>query len=77
MAFKCQNCGKGSVWGHRVSHAKNRTNHLFRPNIQKKRVRVGNHFVSMKLCTNCIKLLKKVDKRKTSQEEMPQVLQTA
>jgi len=54
MAFKCENCGKGISWGHRVSHAKNRTNHMFKPNIQKKRVKIGKRVVSMKICANCI-----------------------
>jgi large subunit ribosomal protein L28 len=71
MAFKCDNCGKGIAWGHRVSHAKNRTNYAFKPNIQKKKVKVGGRFVSMKLCTNCIKTLKKVNKAKVSLEPSP------
>ncbi len=71
MAFKCDNCGKGIMWGHRVSHAKNRTNRVFRPNIQKKRIMVDGRFIRAKLCTNCIKLFRKREKEqetKASQE---------
>ncbi len=68
MAFKCDNCGKGISWGHRVSHAKNRSNHAFRPNIQKKRIEVDGRKISVKLCANCIKTLKKVKKVKASKE---------
>jgi len=68
MAFKCENCGKGISWGHRVSHAKNRTNHMFKPNIQKKRVKIGKRVVSMKICANCIKLLRK--RKKDKQEKI-------
>lgn len=70
MAFKCDNCGKGISWGHRVSHAKNRTNHAFRPNIQKKRIMVDGRLLRVKLCTNCIKTLKKVKKVKTVKESV-------
>ena len=59
MAFKCDMCDKGRMMGHRVSHAKNRTNHAFKPNLQNKKMTVGTRTMSVKLCTNCIKLMKK------------------
>ncbi len=62
MAFRCDNCGKSRSMGHRVSHAKNRTNHAFKPNIQKKRIMVDGVMTRFKLCTNCIKTLHKVKK---------------
>ena len=68
MAFKCDNCGKSRSMGHRVSHAKNRTNRAFKPNIQKKRILVDGRFVRMKLCANCLKTLKKVKKAKVAKE---------
>ena len=80
MAFKCDNCGKKQSLGHRVSHAKNRTNHAFRPNIQKKRVMVDGQSMRLKLCTNCIKTTKKVAKiriKKSTKAEMPQVAAAA
>ncbi|HVT00953.1 MAG TPA: 50S ribosomal protein L28 [Patescibacteria group bacterium] len=77
MAFKCDNCGKGISWGHRVSHAKNRTNHAFRPNIQKKKIVVDGRSMSVKLCASCIKTLKKVKKVKAPKEEAPVVAATA
>ena len=64
MAMRCSNCNKGSMYGHRVSHAKNRTNYKFKPNLQKKTVFENGKKLSMKLCTNCIKLLKKIDRDK-------------
>ncbi len=70
MAFKCDNCGKGISWGHRVSHAKNRTNHAFRPNIQKKRITVGARTMRLKLCTTCIKTFNKVKKVKTPKAQV-------
>ena len=59
MAFKCDNCAKGMEMGHRVSHAKNRTNHMFRPNLQNKTLMVGGRRMRVKLCTKCIKLMRK------------------
>lgn len=76
MAFKCDNCGKSREMGHRVSHAKNRTNHAFMPNIQRKRIMVDGKYIRAKLCTNCIKTLRKVKKVKVPKEVAPQV-QTA
>ncbi len=74
MAFKCDNCGKKQSLGHRVSHAKNRTNHAFLPNIQKKRIMVDGKSVRLKLCTNCIKTLKKVKKVKAPKVETAPVV---
>lgn len=59
MAMKCVNCNKGISYGHRVSHAKNRSNRLFKPNLQYARIVVGGKKVRMKLCANCIKLYRK------------------
>ncbi len=35
MARRCELTGKGTQFGHNVSHAKNRTNRRFVPNLQK------------------------------------------
>ena len=59
MAFKCDNCNKKQSLGHRVSHAKNRSNHVFKPNIQKKKIMIDGRSVRVKLCANCIKLMRK------------------
>ena len=74
MAFKCDNCGKGLSWGHRVSHAKNRTNHAFKPNIQKKKIVVDGHSIRVKLCANCIKTMRKVPKVKTKKAPVEAVI---
>lgn len=64
MAAKCMNCNKGLMMGHRVSHSKRRTNHAFKPNLQKKTFVLNGKKVSVKLCTNCIKLYKFIDRKK-------------
>src|SRR3990172_7012674 len=62
MAMRCQNCGKGVGYGHAVSHAKNRVNRLFKPNLQKLKVLKDGTVARVKLCTNCIQRLKKDQK---------------
>lgn len=37
MSRICEVSGKGPLTGNRVSHAKNRTKHVFLPNLRKKR----------------------------------------
>jgi len=59
---KCDNCGKAPVFGNNVSHAKNRTPRLFRPNLQKVSVldaKRGRR-VQKLLCAKCIKSLSKI-----------------
>lgn len=62
--MKCMNCNKGIMIGHRVSHSKRRTSHTFKPNLQKKTFVLNGKKASLKLCTNCIKLYKFIDKKK-------------
>lgn len=63
MAQRCENCHKGILYGHAVSHAKNRLRRLFRPNLQKLKVLKDGIAVRVKFCTSCIKRLKKDGKR--------------
>ncbi len=51
MARVCQITGKKGLSGHRVSHANNKSNHVQRPNLQKKRIFVPelNRYVSLTL----------------------------
>ncbi|KKW00913.1 hypothetical protein A3H89_04630 [Candidatus Amesbacteria bacterium RIFCSPLOWO2_02_FULL_48_11] len=61
MAYRCDNCGKGTQYG--VTHVHRRgvaggrwkkraqsTKRMFRPNLHK--------WMGMKLCTKCLRLLK-------------------
>lgn len=51
----CQNCGKGIMRGHKVSHSKQRTKKIYKPNLHWTKI-MGKR---MLLCTKCIKRLKK------------------
>lgn len=59
MALLCDYCGKGIMYGNKVSHAKNRSKKTFKPNLHTKRVKVGTRTVRVKLCSSCVKMLKK------------------
>lgn len=48
--YKCDLCGKGVMYGHNVSHAKNRTPRLFRPNL--------HTYKGLKYCTKCLRKVK-------------------
>jgi large subunit ribosomal protein L28 len=59
MAFKCDNCKKGVMYGHAVSHAKNRTRRLFKPNLHFARVAINGIGKRLRLCTKCLRTYKK------------------
>ena len=62
MALKCGNCGKGIMYGHNVSHAKNRTRRIFKPNLHTVKVNVGGQRKTMRLCTKCLRIWKNATK---------------
>lgn len=71
MAAQCFNCGKGVMYGHNVSHAKNRTRKLFKPNLHVARIMIGRLNKKVKLCTKCQRTLKKTSTNFIQEE--PQV----
>ena len=70
MHLHCQRCGKGVMWGHNVSHAKNRITKIWKPNLQVAHVMVDAPLRQgfegrgirqrVMLCTRCVKLLNKM-----------------
>ena len=62
MARKCQISGASRQSGHRVSHAKNKTKHVFMANLQSKRVYVPEQkkYVRVKLSTRMIRTIDKL-----------------
>lgn len=59
MAMICDYCGKGIMYGNKVSHAKNRSKRTFKPNLHAKKMKVGTRTLRVKLCSSCVKLMKK------------------
>ena len=69
MAAKCFNCGKGIMYGHNVSHAKNRTGRVFKPNLHTVRLSVGGARKTMRLCTKCLRIWKNATKPQVQKTE--------
>ncbi len=55
MARICDICGKGPTFGHNVSHANNKTNRRWYPNLQRVRALVNGEVKRIRVCTQCIK----------------------
>lgn len=55
MAQRCEICGKGPVFGNKVSHAHNVTNRRFNPNLQTVRSINGGVQKRVKVCTRCLR----------------------
>jgi len=77
---RCDNCGKKTQIGRQSKHRRGVASKKFRkkatkkpksfkPNIQKTTIRVGGLKMSMKLCTTCIKTIKKKAAEKTVKKE--------
>jgi len=62
MAHRCEISGKSRQHGHRVSHANNKTKHIFYANIQTKRLFVPllNKWVKLKLSAQMLRTIDKV-----------------
>lgn len=62
MAHRCDISGQGNQVGNRVSHAKNRRKHVFRANLQARRVYVPgeSRFVKIKVSTRVIRTIDKL-----------------
>lgn len=62
MSKVCELTGKKGLNGHRVSHAKNRSNHVQQPNLKKRRIWVQElgKYISLKVST---KGLRTIDKK--------------
>jgi len=58
MAAQCFNCGKGVMYGHNVSHAKNRTRKIFKPNLHSARITINGYAKKVRLCTKCVRKFK-------------------
>jgi large subunit ribosomal protein L28 len=59
MSAKCEMCGKGLQFGHSVSHSKHATNRSWKPNLQKVKVVQGNKEVRLRICSRCLRTMRK------------------
>ncbi len=61
MARRCELTGKESLYGHNVSHAKNRTNRRFVPNLQKVTLHSNalRKDIKLRICTRALRSVQK------------------
>lgn len=55
MAKVCEMCGRGPVFGNRISHAHNVTKRRWNVNLQSVRAVVNGGRKRVKVCTSCIR----------------------
>lgn len=55
MARKCELCGKGPMFGNKISHAHNVTKRRWLPNLQRVRATVNGKPKRITVCTQCIR----------------------
>ncbi len=58
MSYVCDICSKGRDVGHNVSHAKNRTQKIRKPNLHVHRMVTSEGKLKMLLCTKCKRMVK-------------------
>ena len=61
MARRCAITGKGSQFGHKVSHSNHKTKTRFLPNLQKKRFYLAEEdkWITLKLTTDAMRTINK------------------
>ena len=59
MSRTCDLCGKNPGKGRTISHAQNKANRRFRPNLRRVRLPHGTNMKRQWVCTRCIKTQKK------------------
>ncbi len=55
MSRVCEICGKGTITGNKVSHAKNRSRRTWKPNLVKVKTEVEGSTFTVKLCARCLR----------------------
>ncbi|MDR2767595.1 MAG: 50S ribosomal protein L28 [Treponema sp.] len=55
MSRTCDICGKHTVTGNTVSHAKNKVRRVWKPNLKKVKTLIDGSTVTLKICTRCLK----------------------
>ena len=59
MANRCEICGKGTSFGHNVSHSNRKTNRRWLPNLQNAVITVNGYPRKVHACTRCIRTARK------------------
>ena len=59
MRSRCDICGKGTAFGHNVSHSHHKTNRRWLPNIQKTTIVIDGYPRKLHVCTRCMRTAQK------------------
>lgn len=71
MAYRCDICGKSKQFGHNVSFSQRKTNRVWKPNLQVKRMVVGNAKVKLKVCTQCLRTVRNKEQAEQQKATSP------
>ncbi len=55
VAKQCEICGKGPVYGNKISHAHNTSRRRWEPNLQRVRAIVDGSPKKIRVCTRCLR----------------------
>ncbi|OIP23612.1 50S ribosomal protein L28 [bacterium CG2_30_33_46] len=61
----CDICGKGTTFGHNVSHSNRKTNRKWLPNLQYKKINIDGAETRVRLCTRCLRSKTKIKAKKS------------
>jgi len=59
MGMQCYVCGKKTIFGHNVSHSHKLTSRNFKPNLHRIRVKIGSKRQYIRVCTKCMRKIKR------------------
>ncbi len=71
MAYACDICGKGKQYGHNVSFSQRKTQKVWKPNLQRQYINLGDSRVQVKICTQCLRTLNKYRQQDKLTDEAP------
>lgn len=55
MSRECYVCGKKTTSGNTVSHSNKHTKRVFKPNLQRVKIRENGNVKHVKVCTSCLR----------------------
>lgn len=73
VAYQCDICGKRKQYGHNVSFSQRKTQKIWKPNLHVKRFQIGSNKTKLKVCTQCLRTLKRQKSEISNQKSAEKV----